>query len=69
MFATTYDLGRNESGKAPLKLVLSSCLLGMAVATTSPTFQANPMLGQTVNEVRTHLPETLDTITRAMRGD
>ena len=68
MFATALALGRDESGKLPFKLVFGTCLLGVAVATSSPAFQANPLIGRTVNEVRQHLPETFDTITRAMGG-
>ena len=56
----------DESGKMPLKLVFGSCLLAIAVATSSPTFQANPLISKTVYDMRQHLPDTLDTITRAL---
>lgn len=58
----------DEDGKAPVKLVLGSCLLGVAVASSSPAFQANPLIGNTVFELHKHLPDTLDKITRAMGG-
>lgn len=62
-------LGRDESGRAPVRIVLTACVLAIAVATSSPAFRANPILGKTVDEIRQHLPATFDTITRAMAGD
>jgi len=62
------DLCRDVSGKMSVRLVLSICLLALAVAVSSPAFEANPLLGKTVNHVREHLPETFDTIRRAMGG-
>lgn len=59
---------RDESGKLPVKLVFGSCVLAIAVATSSPAFEANPLISKTVYEMRQHLPATLDTITRAMGG-
>ncbi|KRB81286.1 hypothetical protein ASE00_14935 [Sphingomonas sp. Root710] len=59
---------RDESGKLPVKLVFGSCVLAIAVATSSPAFEANPLISKTIYEMRQHLPATLDTITRAMGG-
>lgn len=59
---------RDSSGKLPLKLTFGSCLLGIAVSTSSPAFEANPFISKTVYDMRKHLPDTLDTITRAMGG-
>lgn len=58
----------DRSGKLATKLALGSCLLAIAVATSSPAFEANPLISKTVYEMRQHLPATLDTITRAMGG-
>ena len=69
MNATTdRTLIRDESGRAPYKLVFGSCLVAFAAAMSSPAFQANPLLGKTVTELRQQLPTTLDTIRKAM-GD
>lgn len=69
MIATTgRDLIRDESGRAPYKLVFGSCLVAFAAAMSSPAFQANPLLGRTVHELREQLPTTLDTIRKAMGG-
>lgn len=59
---------RDESGKMPLKLVFGGCLLGIALATSSPAFEANPLISKTIYDMRKHLPDTLDTITRALGG-
>ena len=68
MWAFIRVLMRDQSGKGGLKLVFGSCLLAFAVAMSSPAFQANPLIGSTVGELRKQLPETLDTIRRAMGG-
>jgi hypothetical protein len=69
---TTIDrlrgLLHDESGKMPVKLAFGSCLLAIAVATSSPAFQANPLISKTVYDMRQRLPDTLDTITRALGG-
>ena len=62
------DLLRDRSGKAVIKLAFGSCLLAIAVATASPTFQANPLIGNVVMEMRHHLPATLDKVREAMGG-
>ena len=62
------SLPGHEGGKAALKLVFGSCLLAVAFATSSPAFQANPLLGKTVSEIRQHLPATFERITEAMGG-
>lgn len=59
---------RDQSGKLPVRLVLGSCVLGIAVATSSPAFEANPLISRTIYDMRQHLPATLDTISRAMGG-
>lgn len=61
-------LRRDESGKGAVRLVFSCCLIAFAVAASSPAFEANPILGETVGEMRAQLPKTLDTIRRAMGG-
>ena len=58
----------DESGKAAIKLALGSCLLALFAAAASPGFETNPMIGDTVMQMRQHVPETLDRITRALRG-
>jgi hypothetical protein len=62
------DLAREERGKAPFKLVFTTCVVAVAVAMSSPGFQANPLLDKTVGKIRQHLPATFDTITRALGG-
>jgi len=62
-------LGRDCGAKAPIRLVVTICIIATAVAVGSPDFQANPVLGHSVNEIRKHLPETFDRITRAMAGN
>jgi len=59
---------RDEGGRAAYKLVLGSCLVALAAAMSSPGFEANPLLGKTVHELRQQLPATLDTVRRAMGG-
>lgn len=59
---------RDTSGKGVIKFTLATCLLAMAVATSSPAFQANPLIGGKIMEMRQNLPETLDKITEAMGG-
>jgi len=59
---------RNESGRAAYKLAIGSCLVALAAASTSPAFETNPLVGETVYELRQHLPATLDTIREAMGG-
>ena len=61
-----HGLCRDESGKMPLKLVFGSCLLAIAVATSSPAFEANPLISKTIYDMRQRLPDTLNTITRAL---
>lgn len=68
MIAKLAGLARDNSGKAGLKLVLGCSVLAFAAASSSPAFEANPFLGETVKNMRQHLPETLDKITRAMGG-
>lgn len=67
-FERLRTLPGQKGGKAALKLVLGSCLLATAFAISSPAFQANPLLGKTVDEIREHLPATFDKITEAMGG-
>ena len=67
-FRRLRSLRGQECGKAALKLVFCSCLLAIALATSSPAFQANPLLGKTVSDIRQHLPATFQKITEAMGG-
>jgi hypothetical protein len=62
------ELGRDESGKAPVRLAFTTCILAIAVASASPAFKANPLIDKRIDEIRKHLPETLDAITRATGG-
>jgi hypothetical protein len=62
------DLPDDRAGKGVVRFTLGSCLLAFAVASSSDAFEANPFLGKTVKEMRQHLPETLDKITKAMGG-
>ena len=66
--AKSIELLRDESGRAPLKIVFGSCLLALALAISSPAFEANPLIGKTVHEIAKRLPATLATITDALRG-
>lgn len=59
---------RDESGRAPLRLALASCLLAIAFATGSPAFETNPLVGKAIGTLRNHLPATLDRLTKAMGG-
>ncbi len=61
-------LARDQSGKGAVKFALGSCVLAVAVATSSPAFEANPLINGKINELRQHLPQTLDRITQAMGG-
>ena len=63
-----FRLLRDTSGKGVLKFALFTCMLAMAAASSSPAFQANPLIGSSVMQMRQHLPETLDKITKAMGG-
>ena len=40
------ELLRDQSGKALLKFIFGSCLVAIAVATSSPAFEANPLIGK-----------------------
>ncbi|MFC0303583.1 hypothetical protein [Rhizorhabdus histidinilytica] len=62
------NLIRDKSGRAPYKLALGGCLVAFAAATSSPAFEANPLLGKAVHELRRQLPTTLDTVRKAMGG-
>lgn len=68
MISKWRDLFRDRSGKGIVKFAVGSCLLATAFVSSSPVFEANPYLGKTVGELRKHLPDTLDTITRALGG-
>lgn len=69
MIGTMFDtLARDESGKGVIKFALGTCVLAMAVASSSPAFEANPLINGKIHELRKHLPETLDKITHAMGG-
>ncbi len=59
---------RDTNGKGVIKFAFLTCVLAVAVASASPSFQANPVIGGTIIEMRQHLPETLDKITEAMGG-
>lgn len=61
-------LAQDQSGKGAVKFALGSCVLAVAVATSSPAFEANHLINGKINELRRHLPQTLDRITRAMGG-
>lgn len=65
---TGRNLIRDDGGRTPYKLAFGSCLVAMAAAMASPAFQADPRFGNTVHELRQHLPTTLDTIRKAMGG-
>lgn len=68
MIDRLYGLLRDDSGKVPVKLVFGGCLLAIAVATSSPAFETNPLISKTIYDMRQHLPDTLDIATRAMGG-
>jgi hypothetical protein len=63
-----HGLLRDTSGKGMIKFAFMTCMLALVVATTSPKFEANPLIGGSITEMRQHLPETLDKITEAMGG-
>lgn len=56
----------DTAGKAPVKLVLGSCLIALVVAMSSPVFETNPMISDTIGQFRHDFPKTLDTIRHAM---
>ncbi len=58
----------DTNGRAAVKLVFASCLVALAAAMSSPEFETNPLIGDTVGRFREHLPTTLDTVRRAMGG-
>lgn len=61
-------LALDQSGKGVIRFALGSCVLAVAVATSSPAFEANPLISGKIHELRRHLPQTLDRITQAMGG-
>lgn len=61
-------LARDMGGKGAIKFALLTCLLAIGVAMHSESFKTNPLLTGPVNEVRKELPETFDTLRRAMGG-
>jgi hypothetical protein len=63
-----HRLIHDSSGKGVLKFAFATCVLAVAVASSSPDFQANPLIGKSVTELRSHLPETLEKITEALGG-
>lgn len=62
------ELGRDTQGRGMFKFTFAACALAMAGAATSPAFEANPLIGGTVAKFRHQLPETLQTVTNALRG-
>jgi len=66
--AAMIALTRDETGKGIVKFAIGSCLLAVGFASSSPAFQANPLFGKHFNELRHHLPEALEKVTRAMGG-
>jgi hypothetical protein len=64
--AAISGLIRDRSGKGVVKFALGSCALAIAVATSSPAFEANPLINGKIGELRHHLPATLEKITDAM---
>lgn len=60
---------RDRSGKGVLKFAFATCLLAIATASASPAFEANPLIGNMVTEMRHHLPEALDKASKAMGAD
>nr|WP_047166579.1 hypothetical protein [Sphingomonas sp. Y57] len=58
----------DQGGRAPYKLAFGISLVAFAAATSSPAFEANPLIGKAVHELRRQLPDTLDTVRQAMGG-
>lgn len=59
---------RDKRGKGAIKFALGTCLFAVAVASASPAFEANPLIHDTVAEMREHLPQTLEKARRALGG-
>lgn len=60
------DLLSDVHGKGAVRFALGSCMLAIAVASASPRFEANPMIGDKLVAMREHLPVALDRIREAM---
>ncbi len=57
---------QGESGKGAIRFALGTCLVALAVAMSSPAFEANPLLNGMLHELRQQLPHTLDKAREAM---
>jgi len=66
-------LMRDTAGKAPVKLVLATTTIAISCAMASPAFKANPMLSRAMGVVGGNmqklLPDTLEKVTEALRGN
>ena len=69
MIGKPRDLWSDRSGKGVIKFTLGTCVLAIATATASPAFEANPLIGNVVTDMRHHLPETLEKARKALGGD
>ncbi len=69
MMAGRRGLLRDESGKGVIKFALFTCMLAGIFATSSPAFEANPLINGKIMEMRKMLPDTLEQARRAMGGD
>jgi len=63
-----HGLMHDRSGKGLVKFTFATCAVAIAVASSSPAFQASPLIANSIGELREHLPETLDKITAALGG-
>ncbi len=68
MIGKWIDLARDQGGKGVIKMALITCLVAVAVATTSPGFELNPLIDKAMTKFRDQLPETGGRIMRAMGG-
>ena len=66
--ADLLTLSHDTGGKGAMKFAVITCLVATGVAMYSPAFKTNPLLSGPLNEIRQKLPETFDTLRRAMGG-
>jgi len=65
MFATVRGLVRDESGSVLSKLVLTCLIVGTAAIVLQPP-QLKPYLNQALEMARSHMPESITTISRTL---
>jgi hypothetical protein len=68
MSGPRHRLVGDTSGKGVLKFAFATCVLAIAVASSSPGFRARPLLDRGVSELRNHLPAAFEKIQEGLGG-